>query len=188
MTDFYGQLERQLVDAGRRRLERGRWRTALAGRGRPLLAVVTVLLALAAAAAAGVSALRSGASSDAGRGASPSTPPVVAPPSADRSPTPNRTLRGTRVAVLNGTRIAGLGRATGRQLEAQGATIETIGDAADQQQAQTVVGYRPGAGARARLVATILGVRDVRPRTAGEEVLAPRADVVVLVGPDLTPR
>ena len=207
MTDFHGQLERQLVDAGRRRAQRGRWRAALAGRGRPLLAMATVLLA-AVAVAASISVLGSASPSSApGGGGGPPAPAgatattapgttTTAPPDTTGSrtvtatpmpgyvPLPARPLRGTQVAILNGTTITGLAREAGDQLEAQGATLDTIGSALDQTRAQTVVGHRPGAGAQARLVATILGVSDIRPLTDAEAVLAPRADVVVQVGAD----
>jgi len=206
MNDFYGQLERQLVDAGRRRAAHGRLRIALAGRGRPLLAMATVLLA-GVAVAASISVLGSGSTASApggGGGGPPASPgapaPTVtgtstpAPPDANwptvtatpvpgDKPLPARPLRGTQVAVYNGTTITGLAREVGDQLEAQGATLDAIGSAADQTRTETVVGHRPGAGAQARLVATILGVRDIHPLTDAE-ALSRRADVIVQVGAD----
>jgi len=191
MNDFYAQLERQLVDAGRRRAERGRWRLALAGRARPLLALAAVLLA-GVVAAASISALGAGSSSSApgGGGGGPPAPPdanrptVTATPSREHAPLPARPLRGTIVALYNGTVTAGLARAAAERLEAQGATIGAVGSSADQQQARTVVGYRPGAGEPARIVATILGTREIRPLTDAETVLPTRADVVVQIGSD----
>ncbi len=191
MNDFYAQLEHQLVEAGRRRAQRPRWRSAPAGRGRPLLALATVLLA-GVVVAASVSLLGSGASSPApaGGGAPPAPPAterstVTATPAPELKPLPPRPLRGTRVAVYNATTSSGVARAAAERLEAQGATIASVGNAADQTQARTGVGHRPGAGAQARLVATILGVRDIHPWTDDEAVMAGGdADVVVQVGSD----
>ena len=191
MNDFYRQLERQLVDAGRRRAHRPRWRSALAGRGRLALAVATALLA-GVAAAASISLLGSGssASAPAGGGVPPAPPAadgrtVTATPSPEHEQLPSRPLRGTRVAVYNATTSSGVARAAAEGLEAQGATIASVGNSADQTQTRTVVGHRPGAGAQARLVATILGVRDTHPWTDDEAVMARGgADVVVQVGSD----
>jgi len=180
MSDFYGQLERQLVDAGRRRATHGRWRLALAGRGRPLLAVAMALLALVMAVAAAPHLRSDPSPGPAGSGASPAPPVTSPPPPAAGTPS----LRGMRVAVLNGTTRSGAARAVAEVLEARGATIGSIGNAADQARAQTAVVYRPGAEAQARRVAAVLGVRDVRPRTRVEVVVAPEAAVVVHVGSD----
>jgi len=191
MNDFYAQLEHQLVEAGRRRAQRPRWRSALAGRGRPLLAVATVLL-IGVAAAASISLLGSGSSAPAPAGGGvPPAPPaadwptVTATPLPEHEPLPSRPLRGTRVAVYNATTSSGLARTAAERLEAQGATIASVGNSVDQTQTRTVVGHRPGAGAQGRLVATILGVRDIHPWTDTEAALARGdADVVVQVGSD----
>jgi len=191
MNDFYAQLEHELVEAGRRRAQRPRWRIALAGRGRLLLAVATVLLA-GVAAAASISLLGSGssASAPAGGGVPPAppaadSPTVSATPAPEREQLPSRPLRGTRVAVYNGTTSAGVARTAAQRLAAQGATIGSVGNAVDQAQTRTVVGHRPGAGAQGRIVATILGVRDIHPWTDDEALMARGgADVVVQVGSD----
>ena len=158
----------------------------MAGRGRPLLAVATVLLALVAAVGL-VPALRSSSSSDPGGSAAPSAPPVptgtvVAQPPADDPPSPS--LRGVSVAVLNGTTRTGVPRVVGDRLERHGATLDAVGTAPDQTRSRTVVSHAPAAARHARSVATILGLSEIRPRAAADVAFAPRADVLVLVGAD----
>lgn len=188
MSDFHAQLERQLLEAGRRRAERGGWRRALDGRGRRLLALAALLLAgMVAAASMSLPGSGSSPSAPAGGGVPPapsdaSGPTVTASPA--RAQSLLRRLRATSVAIYNGTTITGLARDVGDRLAAHGVTIGEIASAADQQQTQTVVSYRLGAREQARLVARILGVRDVHPLTAAEAALSPRADVVVVVGAD----
>jgi hypothetical protein len=181
MTDFYAQLEHQLVEAGRRRAGAGRLRRAIAARsGRPLVAVCAVLLAIAA----GVTLaplLRSSSSpsqspsSEAGRGAAAPSPLPPPGPVA---------LRGVRVTVLNGALRPGLGRAVATKLEERGATIVSIGNANDQTQPQTVVEYRSGAEAQARQVAAVLGLNAVAPLTGTGDRIARSAEVVVWAGRD----
>lgn len=187
MNDFYAQLERQLVEAGRRRAGSGRSRLALAGRVRPLLVVAAAVLALVAAIAV-APALRPGSSSEPGGSAAPPAPPVTTPrpaatPPAGRAPL----LLGIVVAVFNATTTTGVAREVADLLEAYRATISVIGSDADQSLAQTVVVYRRGAEVQARRVANVLGVRDVRPQPVDEDsALATVARVFVRVGYDLS--
>jgi hypothetical protein len=180
MTDFYAQLERQLVDAGDRRAAQGGLRRALTGRGRPLLATGAAVLAIAVGAAL-VPALRSTSSSGPARSGAPPAP-VAAP--GPLAPHGRGALRGIRIAVLNGTTQPGLGRAVAGLLQERGATIDTVANASDQTLRRTLVEYRSGRRQQARRVADVLGVRALAPLTGEDERVAPRAQVVVRVGRD----
>jgi hypothetical protein len=180
MTDFYAQLERELVDAGHRRAAQGRLRRAVMGRGRPLLATGAAVLA-AAGGVALVPALRSASSSGPAHSGPPPAPVALpaSPASPGRAP-----LRGVRTAVLNGTTRPGLGRVVAGLLEDRGATIDAVANASDQSLRRTVVEYRRGRAGQARRVADVLGVRELAPLTGEDEHVAPRAQVVVRVGRD----
>jgi hypothetical protein len=169
MTDFYAQLERQLVDAGRRRNERSRMRRALAGHGRPLAGAG----ALVAAVAVAVSVAPGQRDAVQRTPAAPSAPaPAVA-----------NDLRGIRVAVLNGTTHTGIARLVAAQLEYLHARIVTVGNAPTQNLAVTAVRYRHGARVKALRVAAALAVARVGP-DRGSPTNAGRAEVIVLVGAD----
>jgi hypothetical protein len=180
MTDFYAQLERQLVDACDRRAAQGRLRRAVMGRRRPLLATGAAVLAVAGGAAI-LPALRSTSSSGPARTGAPAAP--VAPPG-PLAPAGRGSLRGIRTAVLNGTTQPGLGRVVAGLLQERGATIDTIANASDQSLRRTVVGYRSGREEQGRRVADVLGVRELAPLTRADAHVAPRAQVVVRVGRD----
>ena len=186
MSDFYAQLERQLLEAGRRRAGRDRWRLAMAGRGRPLLAVAAALVAVVVGVAVGP-ALRSDSFSESGGGgAAPPSPPVVTSTAAAPG---GVSLRGIQVAVLNATTITGLGRSVGDVLEASGATLHSINSAAQQDLTRSVVDFRAGREEEARRVAHVLGVRSIRALSASNSAAAFRAaGVIVRVGSDLRPR
>lgn len=175
MNDFYGQLERQLVEAGRRRAARTRWRVALVGRRRALLAVATAATVLVAAVVL-VPALRSDSTpSPSGSG----TPP--APPGAQH----DMSLRGVSVAVLNATTTTGLGRAAAEVLDRHRVSVRSVATDIEQHRARSVVEYGPGAKAQARLVADVLGVRDIRALSRRAAVRAGAdAAVVVRLGAD----
>ena len=182
MNDFYTQLERQLVEAGRTRAGRGRWRLLTAGRGRPLLAMATALVAVVVGVAV-APALRSGSSSEGGGGsASPPAPSTVAGPPGVQPDGP--VLRGIRVAVLNATTISGLARDVADALEAYEASIDFVGTAPQQDLTQSVVEFRAGAERQARLVGFVLGVSRTRALPATEFAGAPTATVIVRVGSD----
>lgn len=97
------------------------------------------------------------------------------------------------VAVLNGTSTPNLAHDTGQRLIAAGYKVPTTGNASDQTQSATVVGYLPGHRAAALLVARALklGSASVQPvAQANEAVACPQAStcttkVVVNVGADL---
>jgi hypothetical protein len=175
MTDFYAQLEQQLVTAGRRCNDAGRIRRTVAGRGRPLVraAALAVAVTVAAVVVAALpqrdAVLRSGP-------AAPVAPPVPAP-------LVSRDLSGIRVAVLNATTQPGLARDTATELSLLHARIVAVGNASRQHAATTEVRHRRGARAKALRVAAVLGVARVGPGTSSLPS-AGRAEVIVLVGAD----
>ncbi len=175
MTDFYAQLEEQLLVAGRRRGARGPARRALAGRGR--------VLALACVASAAI-----GATAVAVIGGSDSSPVGLGTPAAPSgralpAPSARGDLEGIRVAVLNGTTARGVARATADDLAALGARITSISNVSDPGGALTEIRYKRGASAEARRVAGVLGVRRVTSYTTSPPTMA-QVDVIVLVGAD----
>jgi hypothetical protein len=173
MTDFYTQLERDLVAAGHRRLGQGRAARAVAGRGRALVAATAAVAVLAVAGAFGLPAVFDTASST----SAPATPgrgPAPAPVS----------LAGIRVAIFNGTTHRGLARAVADRLEGLHARIAGVSAAPGPEpgRPRTVVGYRNGAREQARRVAAALGGALVRPSGAAGPTVVP---VAVFVGLDL---
>jgi hypothetical protein len=174
VTDFYAQLEEQLVTAARRRDGQGRPQRMLAGRGRRL-AAGALAVAIAAAVVVSVAPVQ--------RDAAPRRPALPAAP----EPSVRADLSGIRVAILNGTTRTGLARATADVLDARHARIAGTGNAARQQLALTEVRYRRGARAKALRVAAALGVGRVGPYASSPRGVR-RADVVVLVGADRQPR
>jgi hypothetical protein len=175
MTDFYAELEQQLVVAGRRRSQRGGVRRALAGRGRPLAGAAALAVAVAAVVVA-VGPLQGGAVVQRPGHAAPAAPAVPVPPV-------SRDLSGIRVAVLNATPQPGLAREVAAQLSALHARIVAVGNAPRQHAATTEVRHRRGARAKALRVAAVLGVARVGPGTSSLRHTG-RAEVIVLVGAD----
>lgn len=181
MTDFHAQLERQLVDAGRRRAVRGGWRRAAAGRGRLAVAACAVVLVLAAGGAV-VPGLfdRSGSATEGGAVSQPA--PLIG---AEPAPIRSQSLRGIGVSVLNATTTTGLARTVADLLERRGATILEIRGASDQSLEDTIVSYAGGAKAPAHEVAAVLGVDDVTPFSGTPSMSIPTGpSVLVLVGRD----
>lgn len=183
MTDFYAELEDQLITAGRRRAGVGGLRRATLGRGRPALVVAAVLVTVAVAGAL-VSTLGLPSGSGSRPASNGAAPPAVVPPSVDPVA---RDLRGITVAVLNGTTRAGAGRSVAGRLEQRGATIGTIQNSADQTIGESVVAYTDGKEhrARARAVAAVLGRGRVEPFAGRESPPEGNASVIVVVGRDL---
>jgi hypothetical protein len=179
MTDFYGQLEKQLLAAGRHRQTQGRMRRAVAGRSRALVATTAVAAVLLAG---GAVALRSSSTSE--PAAAPAPAPAPAPVLAGGS------LAGIRVAVFNATAQPGLARATGAVLKSRRAHVAVFGSMTIQPGGRTVVWYEPGAAAQARRVAAVLGVPRVAPfdPSRGEAIPPPSARVTVIVAIGYQPR
>jgi hypothetical protein len=174
MTDFYAQLEQQLVTAAAGRARQGAVARAVSGRRTQLLAVVATVAVVVAGVAFLPGAL---APSD--------STPLPAPPAAPQPAGPLRSseLRGIRVAVLNATTQTGRARDYAEQLDRRGAIITFIGnDSVQGVDRADRVRYRRGAAARARRVARVLAVPRVTPLPAAQAALVPDAQVVVVVG------
>jgi hypothetical protein len=183
MSDFFADLELQLIAATRDRPRRRR--RAQARRAAGGLAVAAVLGAglaggvLAAGGDGGPATHRPAAPAPARR---PATGPAVTSPSSR-----------VTVAVLNATTVPGLARGVAVRLQAAGFTkIGTVTNAPTQTGGRTRVAYRPGHADDALGVAAALHVtvdRDGPLRAGTDLARATRgADVVVLVGPDLDSR
>ncbi len=176
MTDFYAQLEDQLVGAARRRQAQGRVGRAVAGRGRTLIAATAAIALLAAGGAVALpSVLETSSTSE------PATPPQVAPAPAP-APVRGTSLNGITVAVLNGTTRTGVARAVADQLERRGATVAATQNAPDQAVPRSLVLYAPGAKAKARRVAIALGGAAVRPVGGYPGSIGVKADVTIVAG------
>jgi hypothetical protein len=184
MTDFYAQLEDQLVAAGRRRRAQGPVGRAVAGRGRALVVVTAAVAVLVAGGAVVLPALRT--SSPTSRSAAPAAP-VPVPPVAP-GPARDSILAGIRVAVFNATARPGLGRSVGDELRLHGAHVAVFGSGPPQPGGRTIVRYTRDAEARARRVAAVLGVARVGPYDPsgpeGNPPASARAEVIVLAGYD----
>lgn len=188
MTDFYSQLEDQLLAAGRRRQEQRPVARAIAGRGRVLaLATAAVAILVAAVALSLPGAVTS--VFDGGPTVPAAPPPAPAPAPAPVPAPDNASLAGIRVAVYNATAQQGAGRSVGDELEARRAEVAVYGSVPSQPGGRTIVRYVAGAEAKARRVAAVLGVPGVErydPATTehGNPPESARAAVIVLVGYD----
>ena len=88
------------------------------------------------------------------------------------------------VAVLNGTIVPGLAATIGDQIQGEGFQLGTVTNNFDQQRAESVVLYAPGAEAEAADVARRLGIAQREPVDAESQALAGDASVVVVAGAD----
>lgn len=176
-SDFFADLERQLVDATPRRAQRIR-----RARRRRAAALCTILLALVAGGAGLVAALDGSTTSSSSGPAAPSTAPAAVPTGVARP------LGSFTTAVLNGTPTPGLGRAVANALQERGAKIGDVTNAATHDATRTQVFYAPGRRVDAGTVAQAIGIRGtsaLMPITRAQRVLAgDQAKVVVLVGSD----
>jgi LytR cell envelope-related transcriptional attenuator len=179
MTDFFADLEQQLIGATAERAHRVR--RARARRGATL---ATVLLAIVAG-GAGLATALSGSSTDGGHGA-PAGPTPTAPPHTIAIAPP--TSPGTyTVAVLNATYVPGLARGVANVLQNKNYKIGTVTNAAEETRVATTVEYAPGHRAQATQVAAAIAARatTLRPIDHATRTIAGRqAKVVVLVGSD----
>lgn len=91
-----------------------------------------------------------------------------------------------RVAVLNGTRVPGLAAQIGDSVEKQGFKLGTVTNFNDQQRAESVVLYAPGAEREAAEVGRRLKISQREPIDAGSQGVAGDATVVVVTGQDKT--
>jgi LytR cell envelope-related transcriptional attenuator len=182
MTDFFDDLERQLVAATpdrARRVRRARTRRAAA-----LFTTLVALLACGAAIAAAVD----GGNGDPQRGA-PAATTTTAPapvPTGPRAADPDPST--VVVAVLNATRVPGLARGVANRLQNAKFKIGNVTNAASQRRTRTVVYFaRADCVPAATQVAQTLNLSNtnLRQMTAGLRAIAgDEADVVVVVGSD----
>ncbi len=91
-----------------------------------------------------------------------------------------------RVAVLNGTTVPGLAAQIGDQIERQGFRLGTVTNFNDQQRAESVVLYAPGAEREAAEVGRRLKISQREPIDAESQGVAGDATVAVVTGQDKT--
>jgi hypothetical protein len=186
MTDFFADLERQLVDATPRRAQRLR-----RARLRRAAAVSTILLALAAGGTGLAVAVggNGGGTSAAGGGPAATAPATATQPTLPATPGAAHKRGSYTVAVLNGTTVPGLARGVANRLQNSKFKIGNVTNAPSQDHAQTQVFYaRPDSIPAATDVAEAIGVRGglaLKPITKAQQVIAgDQATVIVIAGSD----
>jgi len=90
------------------------------------------------------------------------------------------------VAVLNGTTVPGLAAQIGDTVERQGFQLGTVTNFIDQQRAESVVKYAPGAEREAAEVGRRLKIAQREPIDAETQGIAGDATVAVVAGADKT--
>ncbi|HEX2016788.1 MAG TPA: LytR C-terminal domain-containing protein [Solirubrobacteraceae bacterium] len=141
-----------------------------------ILAVIVALVVLATQVLGGGSSSSRSASS-----------PVAPAPSVGPAPgAGGHSGTHVRVAVLNGTTVAGLARKVADRLVGGGYRIGTVTNAASHQHATTVVYYMPGRQSQAAAVAQSIGASPtaVQPIDPPTQAVSHGAPVVVTVGAD----
>jgi len=128
---------------------------------------------------AGVLILGAGIAYAVVRGSQPEAPPPVA----RQGPAPFAPSDVT-VSVLNGTTAPGLAARIGDRVESAGFRLGNVTNASEQQRAESVILYMPGADREARIVGRRLRIEQTERADAGDRVLAGTARVVVMVGAD----
>jgi hypothetical protein len=88
------------------------------------------------------------------------------------------------VTVVNGTSITGLARQMSNKVTAAGFVLGNIATASQQQRAESVVLFKPGANRQARAVASKVGISQIQAIDVQNSGLAGTATVVVVVGQD----
>jgi hypothetical protein len=111
------------------------------------------------------------------------------PPAARPKRTPVATVEpgDVTVAVLNGTTVPGLAATLRERLSGVGFEPGVIDVNVDQQLVESVVQYRRGHAAAARLVGRALGISRRAPATAASRARAADATVIVIAGADQAP-
>ncbi|MEJ7716188.1 MAG: LytR C-terminal domain-containing protein [Thermoleophilaceae bacterium] len=111
-------------------------------------------------------------------------------PSAPGKKTPNKaggiSPASVRVAVLNGTTVPGLAAQIADSVEKQGFKLGTVTNFNDQQRAESVVLYAPGAEREAAEVGRRLKISQREPIDAESQGVAGDATVVIVTGQDKT--
>jgi LytR cell envelope-related transcriptional attenuator len=115
---------------------------------------------------------------------------------APASDTPNKTTkhkkaapinaRNVTVSVLNGTTVPGLAAQIGDRVGALGFQLGNVTNSSDQQRAESVVLFAPGAQREAAFVGRKLGIAQREPIDPQSQTLAGDARVVVITGADKT--
>jgi hypothetical protein len=90
------------------------------------------------------------------------------------------------VSVLNGTTVPGLAAAVGDKVEAARFQLGNVTNATENQRAESVAMFKPGANREARAVARKLGISQIEPVDPRSAALSGNATVVVVVGADQT--
>ena len=88
------------------------------------------------------------------------------------------------VSVLNGTTVGGLAAELGQKLEAQGFRLGKVTNSTDQQRAESVVLFAPGAEREGAEVGRRLKIDQREPIDPESQTLAGDASVVVIAGGD----
>jgi LytR cell envelope-related transcriptional attenuator len=172
MTDFIDVLEQQLVAAHgrpeRRRFVAVPWRTTIVFAGAVAAAAVVVIAVLALS--------------------SPAPEPAASPPTQPPQTTPVTPQPPVSLAVLNGTKVTGLGRAVADELTRLGYDEPNVvsNDVTNQSRARTMVFYEHGHRSDALGVASCLHIGSDRvvAMDANARALADRARVAIFVGYD----
>jgi len=89
------------------------------------------------------------------------------------------------VSVLNGTTVGGLAAQLGDKLEGQGFQLGNVTNGTDQQRAESVVLFAPGAEDEAKDVGRRLGIDQREAVDPDSQARAGDASVVVIAGADL---
>ena len=89
------------------------------------------------------------------------------------------------VSVLNGTTVGGLAAQLGDKLEGQGFQLGNVTNNTDQERAESVVLFAPGAEAEAKEVGRRLKINQREPIDPDSQTRAGDASVVVVTGSDL---
>jgi len=87
--------------------------------------------------------------------------------------------------VLNGTTVGGLAAQLGDKLEGQGFQLGNVTNGTDQQRAESVVLFAPGAEDEAKDVGRRLGIDQREAVDPDSQARAGDASVVVIAGADL---
>ncbi len=153
------------------------------GRAAGVIALVVLLLV---ALALGATQLLGGDNDTAKK--APSQPAQA--PAAPGKKTPSRaggiSPASVRVAVLNGTTVSGLAAQIADSVEKQGFRLGTVTNFNDQQRAESVVLYAPGAEREAAEVGRRLKIAQREPVDAESQGVAGDATVVIVTGQDKT--
>jgi LytR cell envelope-related transcriptional attenuator len=181
MTDFFADLERQLVDAtpGRaQRLRRAR---------RQRLALLSTILLLVVAGGAGLATAISGSDAGTSAGGEPAAPVPTTAQTMPATPGGAPSHASFTVAVLNGTTVPGLARGVANRLQNNKFKIGNVTNSSARHRSTTTVAFTPGHADRALRIARLLGLAPavVSPASTRERAVAGQAaTVIVTVGAD----